>query len=321
MILTITLNPSIDSAYFIDHFKLGRTNRALKQVKSVGGKGINAGRTAALSGSKVMLAGLLSGQTGEIVSQYLAHENLFDLEMLKISGETRHAITMIHDGDVQTEIIENGPKVSKVDVFELLHNIKRLNKREKIDAICIAGSVNTTYDHLYAEMLTYIKESISEHLPVFMDISGQQLVSVLDSQIYHPFFIKPNLDELSVYLDREITSKTQALLELQQPCFKNIHYILVSCGRDGAVCKVGNQYYEMSIPEIETTNPTGSGDASVGGFMHAVVKKFSLVDTLKYAMACGMSNAQHGEVGKINLADTLRFMSDIQVKFVFQDKI
>lgn len=65
MIITITLNPSIDSVYFIDHFKLGNTNRALKQVKSVGGKGINAGRTAALSGSKVMLVGLLAGQSGK----------------------------------------------------------------------------------------------------------------------------------------------------------------------------------------------------------------------------------------------------------------
>lgn len=241
--------------------------------------------------------------------------------MHRISGETRHAITIMHDNDVQTEIIENGPKVLKVEVLKLLNSIKEISDREKIDAICIAGSVNTANYQLYEEMLTYIKESISNHLPVFMDISGKQLGSVLDSQSYHPIFIKPNLDELSAYLKREIVSKVQALQELQEPCFKNIHYILVSCGRDGAVCKVGNQYYEISIPEIGTINPTGSGDASVGGFIHAVVEKFSLVDTLKYAMACGMSNAQHSEVGKIDLADTLRFMSDIQVKLVSQDKI
>nr|HPJ00816.1 PfkB family carbohydrate kinase [Enterococcus sp.] len=68
------------------------------------------------------------------------------------------------------------------------------------------------------------------------------------------------------------------------------------------------------IPTIDIVNTTGSGDASVGGFAHAIENNFSLENTFKYSMACGMSNAQHGEVGFINKTDVETFVKQIQVK-------
>lgn len=313
MIVTITLNPSIDSAYFIDHFQIGYTNRSTMKIKSVGGKGINAGRTAALSGSQVLVAGLLAGHSGEIVAQYLSDEQLFGLHMQTISGETRHAITIMHDGDIQTEIVEKGPKVSNEQAFNLLVAIRKLNEYERIDAICISGSANTSNKQLYLDMLTYIKEMISDEVPVFMDVSGDQLVSLLGSVTYHATFIKPNLDELSDYLNYVVKDKHQAFRSLQQACFSNIPYVLVSCGSKGAVCKVGELYYDIEIPAIEVKNPTGSGDATVGGFIHAVVEQYEIEDVLKYAMACGMSNAQHDKVGVINPVDVANFIKLIKV--------
>lgn len=313
MIVTITLNPSIDSAYFIDHFQIDYTNRSTRQIKSVGGKGINAGRTAALSGSQVLVTGLLAGHSGEIVKQYLMDEQLFSLNMQTIPGETRHAITIMHDGDIQTEIVEKGPEVSNKQAFNLLTAIKKVNEHERIDAICISGSVNTRNRQLYLDMLTYIKKMISDEVPVFMDVSGDQLASLLESVNYHATFIKPNLDELGVYLNRIVEDKLQALKSLQQVCFSNIPYVMVSCGSKGAVCKVGETYYDIEIPAIEVKNPTGSGDATVGGFVHAVVEQYEIEDVLKYAMACGMSNAQHEKVGVINPVDVANFIKLIKV--------
>lgn len=88
---------------------------------------------------------------------------------------------------------------------------------------------------------------------------------------------------------------------------------MISCGEEGALCKVGEDFYDITIPRIEIVNTTGSGDASVGGFAHAVEQQFSLEDTFSYSMACGMSNAQHGEVGFINKEDVETFAKQIQV--------
>ena len=67
MIISLTLNPSVDYLYEIDSFQLGKLNRFKNPVRMVGGKGINAGRTASILGSKVWATGVLAGKNGELV--------------------------------------------------------------------------------------------------------------------------------------------------------------------------------------------------------------------------------------------------------------
>ncbi|MGM0216821.1 1-phosphofructokinase family hexose kinase [Enterococcus sp. AZ109] len=313
MIITITMNPSMDFAYTIKQFQLGKMNRFKDPVQSVGGKGINAGRTAALSGSTVHLTGFLAGDFGKMVKKELVKENLCSLDMLETTGKTRKAITIMHDDNTHTEIVESGPEISSEEIRTLLGRIGKKCAEETVDLICISGSINSENEHIYLDMLTYIRENISQTIPVFMDVSEQQLASLLKSETYKPTFIKPNHHELSQILDKEIATKEQALKELNSPLFDGIDYIMVSCGKDGAICKVNNDFYDVAIPSIPVINTTGSGDASVGGFVHAVVNQYSIEETLKYSMACGMSNAQHGEVGTINLDRVKEFCSKIQV--------
>lgn len=314
MIVTVTMNPSIDLAYFINHFKLGRMNRFESPTKSVGGKGINAGRTAALSGSKVRLTGFLAGDIGELVARYLQAENLFTLDMIDTTGETRNAITIMHDNNTHTEIVESGPEITDQEVYQLLEKLKKVYEQENLKVICISGSINSKNEQIYTEMLTYIRENISETIPVFMDVSGKQLLTLLENKKYKPSFIKPNVHELGEILHKKIETKEQAQKELVHPYFNGIDYIMISCGDEGALCKVGNDFYDIIIPTIDIVNTTGSGDASVGGFAHAIENNFSLENTFKYSMACGMSNAQHGEVGFINKTDVETFVKQIQVK-------
>lgn len=314
MIVTITMNPSMDFAYFIDHFTLGGMNRFQTPTKSVGGKGVNAGRTAAMSGSKVLLTGFLGGDFGMLVNKYLQQENLFELDMLQADGETRNAITIMHDDNTHTEIVESGPKISDQEAFQLLEKVVQRNQQEPVNLICISGSVNSDNQQLYLEMLTYIREKLDKDIPVFMDVSGNQLKALLQSKSYKPNFIKPNVHELGEILDKQILTKEQARKELNHPYFEGIDYIMISCGSEGALCKAKDNFYDVTIPKINITNTTGSGDASVGGFAHAIEKNYELEEALKYSMACGMSNAQHGEVGVIDVSHVEQFVQDIQVQ-------
>lgn len=308
------MNPSMDFAYSTDHFQLGKMNRFNPPTQSVGGKGINAGRAAALSGSKVLLTGFLAGDFGKMVRSHLINEGLCSLDMLETTGKTRKAITIMHDDNTHTEIVESGPRITNDQAKILLDRVKKTCEEVSVDLICIAGSINSDNGHTYLDMLTYIRENISKEIPVFMDVSEQQLAYLLKSETYKPNFIKPNSHELSEILNKEISTKEQALKELNHPIFEGIDYIMISCGEDGAICKVGSDYYDVAIPSIPIINTTGSGDASVGGFAHAIVNDYSIEDTLKYSMACGMSNAQHGEVGMINLNKVKEFCSQIQVE-------
>lgn len=321
MIVTITMNPSMDYSYTIPHFVPGETNRFSQPVQSVGGKGINAGRTAALSGSEVLITGFLAGDQGDLVNKYLQREQLFTIDMIETTGQTRNAISITHDGGTHTEIVEEGPFISDHEVNQLIDKLKKLAATQDIQLICISGSINSQNETIYLDMLKAIRNDISETIPVFMDISGKQLINLLTSSSIKPSFIKPNIPELSEILNTQIKTKSDALTELQNPLFDGIDYLMISCGSEGSLCKIKDTLYDIEIPKIPVRNTTGSGDASVGGLMHALVAGFTAEDALKYSMACGMSNAQHGEVGVIDQEKVAEYVQQIKVKKIESENL
>ena len=312
MIITITMNPSIDFTYFIDNFKTEKLNRTKSPTRSIGGKGINAGRAAALSGAEVILTGFLGGKLGHLTRKYLEEEGLFQIEMSEIVGETRTAVTIMHDNDLHTEIVEEGPVVEDREIFNLLAKVEQIVATNNISSILICGSVNSDNEYIFAYMVDYIY-SVSSETPILVDISGMQLKNLLTTKRRKPTFIKPNEHELGHFLNTKIRSKEDAYKALQHEGFANIHYVIASLGANGAICKVGERFYQVSIPKIQIQSVTGSGDATVGGFAYALERKYDEVKAIRYAMACGMSNAQHKEAGMINKEDAARFMEQVVV--------
>ena len=62
MITTVTLNPAIDTRYFIEDFKEGRLFRAEKTIKSPGGKGLNVTKVLRQMGADVVATGIIGGK-------------------------------------------------------------------------------------------------------------------------------------------------------------------------------------------------------------------------------------------------------------------
>ena len=71
MILTLTLNPSIDISYSLDQINLDTVNRVNKTIKTAGGKGLNVTRVLSEYGEDVEASGFLGGKLGEFIEQQL----------------------------------------------------------------------------------------------------------------------------------------------------------------------------------------------------------------------------------------------------------
>lgn len=321
MIITITMNPSLDLIYLTEQFKVGKMNRLSAPVRYVGGKGINCGRTAAMSGSDVMLYGFLGGFFGDIVNTMLEKENRYNLHFLPVDEETRSAITVMHDEGMHTEIVEAGPYVKTELIFKLMEDLKKTCFDHDVSVITLNGSVNNKNSQIYVDIIRYIREEISKTIPVLLDISGKQLEEVLLNSLYKPNFIKPNNHEFSDLIKKRITSKSEIVNYLNKPLFFGVDVIMVSCGAEGAIVKIKEKIYDVIIPKIPVVNTTGSGDATVGGFAYSLEKKFSLLESIKYSMACGMSNSQQAEVGIIDRNDVLNFTSLIKTVEVKNNQI
>lgn len=71
MILTVTLNPSVDISYPLETLKIDTVNRVKDVSKTAGGKGLNVTRVLYESGDKVTATGFLGGKIGEFIESEL----------------------------------------------------------------------------------------------------------------------------------------------------------------------------------------------------------------------------------------------------------
>jgi len=151
---------------------------------------------------------------------------------------------------------------------------------------------------------------------VVLDCSGEALEAVLTGDD-KPFVIKPNTEELSQLVGREVSDDVDELKEiLQGDLFAGIDWVVVSLGSKGAFAKHGDHYYRVTIPKIDVINPVGSGDSTVAGIASAIIHNLSDKDFLRHANALGMLNAQEKMTGHVNMTNYENLFNQIQVEEV-----
>ena len=218
---------------------------------------------------KVIATGLIGGALGIDIQEKLTEMGI-ENHFFEISGETRNCIAILHEGN-QTEILENGPTISQSESEKFLEYFKNLV--QEVEIISISGSLpNGLEDDYYSKMIqicnTYEK-------PVVLDCSGKALLEVLKHE-YKPKVIKPNTEELSQLIGKEVSKNIQELKEtLKNELFDGIEWIIVSLGADGAFAKHNDKFYKVNIPRIEVVNPVGSGDSTVAGITSAIYENES----------------------------------------------
>lgn len=67
MILTVTLNASIDKLYVVESLNVGSVMRVKECFSTAGGKGINVSKVAKLLGEDVLATGFIGGYAGEFI--------------------------------------------------------------------------------------------------------------------------------------------------------------------------------------------------------------------------------------------------------------
>lgn len=62
--------------------------------------------------------------------------------------------------------------------------------------------------------------------------------------------------------------------------------IIITLGEKGCLFKENNQLYRLIAFKTKSVDTTGAGDIFHGAFVYCLSKKYSLIDTLKFASAC-----------------------------------
>ncbi|CAI3483206.1 tagatose-6-phosphate kinase [Enterococcus cecorum] len=310
MILTITLNPSVDIAYQLDTFHLDTVNRVEKVQKTAGGKGLNVTRVLKQVGEDVVATGFIGGEIGSYVKKQLTRNDIKN-SFVEIGNETRNCIAVLHDGQ-QTEILEQGPTIQEHEALNFIEHLEII--LNNVEVVVISGSLpKGLASNYYVEIVELCKQC---DVAVVLDCSGEALKKVLESQ-QKPTVIKPNTEELSQLIGKNITDDIQELKSvLSGQLFQGIEWIVVSLGAKGAFAKHNDKFYRVKIPKISVVNPVGSGDSTVAGIAASLAHALPDVGLLKNANVLGMLNAQEEQTGYVNLEHSEVLYSQIEVEEV-----
>lgn len=308
MILTITANPSVDISYQLEKFNIDDVTRTSDIEKHAGGKGIHVGYVLKELGAKPVHSGFAGGKLGEFIEEGLEDRGQ-EARFVKIKGDTRNCIAILHEGK-QTEILEAGPTISKKEEEEFLNKLDQIS--EGCHIINISGSLpkGLTSD-FYKEIIKYVKKHDKF---VSVDTSGKTLKDMINAE-EKPDLIKPNETEIADVLGRKIEKKDLKEILKQEP-FKDIPYIIVSMGKDGAMVKIKDKIYNAKVPKVEAVNPVGSGDSSLAGALFAIDEGKSDEEIIKTSMTCGLLNVLTEEIAHIEIEKFDKYFEEIKVEEV-----
>lgn len=171
MILTVTLNASIDKRYVVDNFQPGSVYRVKECTYTAGGKGLNVSKVAAIAGEEVLATGFVGGHAGNYIEEELMKQNVKS-DFVHVSGESRSCINIYDKANhTQTEFLEPGIYVTEEDKQAMLCKYKVLIQDCRLAVI--SGSVPQGADSsLYQEMIRIARQHGKR---IILDTSGTLL--------------------------------------------------------------------------------------------------------------------------------------------------
>ena len=151
MILTITMNPSVDISYQLEKVTINKVNRTSHVKKTAGGKGLNVTRVLNQYEEKVLATGLLGGPLGSFIIRELEDVNIRH-QFFQISSDTRNCIAILHENN-QTEVLESGPIITQEEQEEFIKHVKQL--LDLVDIVVVSGSLPIGFSpDFYARLIT-----------------------------------------------------------------------------------------------------------------------------------------------------------------------
>lgn len=279
MIYTITLNPSVDYTMYLPDFSEGRTNRAVDEACSIGGKGLNVSTVLARLSIKNTAIAFVAGFTGELIEKELDNDFIIPDLIRLDNGFTR--INVKIKSQEESEINGSGPVISLSDSEKLFAKLDRLTSG---DTLILAGNIPKTLPKYYYSLII---ESVSKKdVRVVVDTEKQSLADTLK---YRPFLIKPNKNELEDFFDvniSDIDTVIKLAFGLKQMGAQNV---LVSLGGKGAVLIDSNEKVHKceAVKGDVVSTTVGAGDSMIAGFIYGIDKYKDYEKALRMGVACG----------------------------------
>ncbi len=278
MIVTVTLNPSVDKTIHLPKINLGKINRANSVSIDPGGKGINVSRALKSFGEDTS-AVLVCGQMSQIWFQKALNKLQGPHTLIEVSGTTRTNFTLVESSETVTKINEPGFNLDQNDI----ENVKKAIASHELTNswVVLSGKLNPGLDQdTYSKLAIFSKELGAK---IALDASGEELRLAIRSGAID--LIKPNLEELSDLVGEPIKSMQEAISAARNIVSAGVPKVLCSLGSDGAILVTSESVVHCEPTKKFHGIPVGSGDILLAIFLGAGANVNALEKAVAWATA------------------------------------
>ncbi len=286
MLLTITLNSSLDKAVRLPKLTKGAINRADQTEAAAGGKGNNTARVARQLGLRVRATGFLGGYTGQCIGEQLRGLGVEDSFILT-EGTTRTCLALLDEASgVVTEVLEPGPAISPDEWHEFMRRLPDL--ANGCAYAVIAGSLPPGVPQNAYGLITDTLTAAGTK--VLLDASGSALEYALEAR---PWMIKINESEAVNWAGARLLVAVSKLLGYAD-------VVIITRGVAGASLYSSVGTWQAASPPVQARSAVGSGDAFAAGVMWSLLREQDVQAALGAGVAAGAANAMTLKTGYLD---------------------
>jgi 1-phosphofructokinase len=285
VIVTLTLNPSLDRTVEVPGLVRGGVIRASAGRIDPGGKGVNVARALLANGVATRAVLPTGGAVGRQLIEQLEAEGV-PMTAVPVVGATRSNLTLSEPDGTVTKINEGGELLGTDEIDLLADAVVELVG--PLDWAVLSGSLPTGVDAGVYARLT--ERFVRAGIDVAVDTSGPALLRAVGAR---PTIVKPNRDELSEALGRDIHSLADAVEAAEVLRTAGAMTVLASLGPDGALLvESDTEGGGVVFGDCEVDAPrssVGAGDCLLAGFLAArssgATSREALSTALRWAAA------------------------------------
>ena len=279
-ILTLTLNPAIDSASEADEVRPIHKVRTRNERFDPGGGGINVSRVVRELGGDTLAVYLAGGATGPVFDALIETRKVPRLRV-DIEGHTRISQTVFETSSGREfRFVPEGPLVNQQECERLLDTLRSV----EFDWLVASGSLpRGAPTDFYTQVADVAR---ARGAMCVIDSSGEALKQAVAGGGLH--FVKPSLGEFENLVGAKLAdhaSQERAATEIVAS--GKVAMICLTLGHEGALLVDADGPFRMPALPVEAKSAVGAGDSFVAAMTLALARGLPTREAFLHGVAAG----------------------------------
>ena len=306
MIVTLTINPTIDRVISVDRLAFEDRAYINSTHESAGGRGINASCVIHSFGGKTLALLICGGDAGKRLQEHLQCDGQ-EFQVVPVENEIRTNLTITDKHGLTVNLNEAGPTLSKAEVARVEKLVEGTLDRAAWLMIC--GSMPPGVPPSFYGRL--VAAARKKKVKTLLHADGEALRLGIEER---PTVVTPNQQEADRLLGRTLLTRTHYLEAAERIRTMGPESVVLSLGSRGAVGAFREGIFEALPPRVDAVCPIGAGDALSAAYTWAMERKNNGVEALRWGVAAGTASARLPGMKFASLEQTQEMYKQVELR-------